>query len=148
MRLYLVFILSLYGCLCAVAQDVISLTNGDIVKCKVEEISPSEIKYRDFSNLTGPLYVIPKQDVMSIMFENGKVEKINSNSNEAKKLVTDYPYPKTSKLYSIGDYFNEDGVEGIVFYTTDGGAHGLIIALNDPSEKGGGINDDGSKSDW
>jgi hypothetical protein len=59
------------------AQDVLVLTNGNMIEAKIEEISPTEIKYRRFDNLEGPLIIINKSDVFSIKYENGTTEVIN-----------------------------------------------------------------------
>jgi hypothetical protein len=63
------------------AQDIIVLTNGNTIAAKVEEISPTEIKYRRFDNLKGPLIIIYRSEVSSIKFENGTVEVINPPAN-------------------------------------------------------------------
>ncbi|MDR0289737.1 MAG: hypothetical protein LBI06_02250 [Treponema sp.] len=59
------------------AQDMIVLTDGNMVEAKVEEITPTEIKYRRSNNLGGPLITINKSDVFSIKYENGTVETFN-----------------------------------------------------------------------
>ena len=56
------------------AQDVITLKNGDEIKAKVTEISPSEIKYKQLDNLEGPTRVIEKEQVFFINYENGTRE--------------------------------------------------------------------------
>jgi len=66
------------------AQDMIVLINGNVIEAKVEEISPTEIKYRHFDNLNGPLIIINKSDVYSIKYENGVVDVINSPVNVEK----------------------------------------------------------------
>jgi hypothetical protein len=77
----LFFALAVY----ANAQDTIVLQNGNIIEAKVEEISAAEIKYRRFDNLSGPLVVINKSEVLSIRYENGTVEVINSSGQQAAK---------------------------------------------------------------
>ena len=37
---------------------------------------------------------------------------------------------KTAKVYAPGDFYEEDGVEGVVFYVTDGGTSGYIMSLD------------------
>lgn len=34
------------------------------------------------------------------------------------------------KVYKVGDYYNVNGVEGIVFQITEGGRHGKIVSLD------------------
>ncbi len=56
------------------AQDIIVLRDGSLIQSKVSEVLPAEIKYRKFSNPTGPLYTIEKSTVLAINYENGEKE--------------------------------------------------------------------------
>jgi len=47
-----IFIFSLLGICVAGAQDLIVLRDGNIIKAKVIEISPTEIRYRRYNHLT------------------------------------------------------------------------------------------------
>lgn len=62
------------------AQDLVILKDGSVIEAKVTEITPTEIKYKRFNHLTGPVIVISKADVLSIRYENGTTEIINSSS--------------------------------------------------------------------
>ena len=42
----------------------------------------------------------------------------------------DAPTP-SHPTYEIGQYFHNDTLEGIVFFTTSGGAHGLMVSLDE-----------------
>lgn len=65
------------------AEDIISLRNGDIIKVIVNEITQTEIKYRKASNPNGPMYTIDKNDVLSILYNNGEKENfIESHQNK------------------------------------------------------------------
>jgi hypothetical protein len=78
-KFYILTILMFMLCVfSAGAQDMIVLTNGSIIEAKVEEISPAEVKYRRYDNLSGPLIIINKSDVLSIKYENGSTEILNS----------------------------------------------------------------------
>lgn len=35
------------------------------------------------------------------------------------------------RVYNVGDYYNEDGKEGVVFQVWDGGRHGKIVSLDE-----------------
>ena len=61
----------------AFAQDMIVLTNGNIIEAKILEVLPTEIRYRRFDNLNGPIHVVLKREVYSIKYENGVVDIIN-----------------------------------------------------------------------
>ena len=62
------------------AQDLIVLKNGNMIEAKVLEISPTEIRYKDSSNLNGPTIVIPANSVLSIRYENGTSQVINTKA--------------------------------------------------------------------
>lgn len=53
------------------AQDVITKRNGDDIKAKVLEITLTELKYKNFNNLDGPIISIAKSDVIFVKYENG-----------------------------------------------------------------------------
>lgn len=58
------------------AQDTIVKKDGQIIISKVIEISPTEIKYKNWDNLDGPVHVIYREDVRKIKYANGKEEII------------------------------------------------------------------------
>lgn len=41
----------------------------------------------------------------------------------------------SAQTYRVGDYYNVDGKEGVVFEVTADGLHGKIIAITQPAEK-------------
>ena len=53
------------------AQDIITKKNGEKIIGKVLEISLTELKYKNFNNLEGPVNSILKSDVVFIKYENG-----------------------------------------------------------------------------
>ncbi|MCC9165589.1 hypothetical protein [Pontibacter harenae] len=72
------FLLLLFFIVCAsnasFAQDIVTKKNGEDVKLKVLEISQTEIKYKRYESLEGPIYTMSKADVLKITFEDGTVE--------------------------------------------------------------------------
>ena len=76
-------ILFLFLTFCAAtinAQDVIVKRDGSTILSKVTEIGLNEVKYKKFSNQTGPIYSILKSDILSINYENGEKEKYCSGT--------------------------------------------------------------------
>lgn len=53
------------------SQDLITKISGDYIQAKVIEISNTEIKYKKFDNLDGPVFVLPKSEIHMIQYENG-----------------------------------------------------------------------------
>ena len=62
---------------CISAQDILVLQTGADVKCKVLELTPTEVKYKDWDNLNGPLITILKTTAFRVRYENGKTEIFN-----------------------------------------------------------------------
>ncbi len=62
------------------AQDVIVKKDGSTITSKVTEITESEIKYKKYSNQNGPTYVIGRNEVNYINYENGERETINGSA--------------------------------------------------------------------
>jgi len=63
------------GVFSANALDLIILRDGSVIEAKVMEISPTEIRYKNADNLNGPMRIIPVTTVLSIRYDNGKVEQ-------------------------------------------------------------------------
>lgn len=61
------------------AQDVIVKKDGSTIISKVLEIDDTNVKYKKYSNLKGPLYVIKKVEILSINYQNGEIEKFDDN---------------------------------------------------------------------
>jgi len=84
------------------AQDILYLSNGDKLSAKITEINPTEVKYKDFTNLDGPTYVISKSELVLIQYSNGASQVLNSNPRpiEPKKenpVTTNAKAPDTKK---------------------------------------------------
>ena len=80
-RVFFCFSLVVVSCLglfSVNAQDIITMKDGTTVQAKVMEIHLSEIRYKRIDNLSGPMFVIPKDLVLSIKYENGVVDIINA----------------------------------------------------------------------
>jgi len=72
--LRIIFVLALFCNLTeefANGQDIIIQKNGEEIKAKVDQVLDTEIKYRMFDNLNGPVYSIKKAEVFMIRYENG-----------------------------------------------------------------------------
>jgi len=67
-----------FGIFSANAKDLIILKNGNIIESKIMEISETEIRYKKIDHLDGPNIVLSVEKVLSIRYENGKVENLNS----------------------------------------------------------------------
>jgi len=64
------------------SQDTIVFINGQKTLCKVIEVGINEIKYKEFSNPEGPLYIKEKSDIKEIIYKNGVKESFNIKPKE------------------------------------------------------------------
>lgn len=70
------------------AQDIILTKSSQKIDAKIIEVSKSEIKYKEADNLDGPLFVLPVEDIHSIIYSNGKVKLYNQEQTDK---VPQYP---------------------------------------------------------
>lgn len=56
------------------AQDVIITRDSKKIEARVLEVNEETIRYKKYSNPDGPEYVHPKNDIITIVYENGRVE--------------------------------------------------------------------------
>lgn len=57
------------------AQDKIIKKGGETLEVKILEVSPNEVKYKLFSEPDGPIFIMDKDRILEVIFENGRVEK-------------------------------------------------------------------------
>jgi hypothetical protein len=69
------------------AQDKIYRKNGKIVEAKIIEIGGTEIKYKEFKDPDGPIYVLETDRIIKIVFENGKVEKFTIDIKDPERYA-------------------------------------------------------------
>ena len=113
--LYVLFIIAAISN--SYSQDIILKKNGGSIESKIDEIGIDKIKYHKYSNLSGPVFVILKEDVAKITFENGEIETFNVGSklniDEVKKIIVDnineygferYSYKKKYRVFFKGNY--------------------------------------------
>ena len=71
------------------AQDVIVKKDGSTILSKVVEVSDTQVKYKKFSNLEGPTYIVSISELTSINYQNG--EKENFGSSQTTVIQTQTP---------------------------------------------------------
>lgn len=130
------------------AQDLIVKRNSVQIKAKVEEVASDAIRYKRFSNLTGPTYVIPTKEILYIQYENGEKDVFHmeplpqEKSNEVTPLHTQMQPQQNearwqtkpqmvARTYEIGEFYSQDGLKGVVCALNEERTHGLIISLEE-----------------
>lgn len=84
-RKAIVFILVMLVTGAVMAQDVITLKNGDEINGKVTKVTPTEIEYKLASNPDGPTYTKPVADIFMVKYENGQKDVFNTAAESAKQ---------------------------------------------------------------
>ena len=70
-----------------IAQDIITLKNGDDIQALVQEIGEVDIKYKRFNNQNGPNYTLKKSEIFIIRYANGSKDVFATNMSESVPIV-------------------------------------------------------------
>ena len=84
------------------AQDIIMKKNADEIRAKVTEVGATEIKYRKWYNLNGPVYTIPVDEVFVIKYENGSTDKFADLSATKSRPKFSGKFPRYQGEIAIG----------------------------------------------
>lgn len=80
---YLVFFLQI-----SFAQDVIVTSQAKRIEAIVTEVSPTEIKYKKFSNPNGPIFILYVSNISAIIYQNGEVQMFNENKGGTQNVAS------------------------------------------------------------
>lgn len=65
--------------ICSYAQDVIVTKDAKKIDAKILEVSTSEIRYKELDNLDGPVFILRADEILTIIYANGKVVIYNND---------------------------------------------------------------------
>ena len=149
------------GISAAVAQDLIVRTDSTRIEARVTEVSPETVRYKRFSNPDGPTYVLPVAGIDYIRYANGETDRFRQPAAPAPapdaSVATPAPAPDAPvaaptpasatssdpaapaalpvqyelKRYAVGDYYDFNGVKGVVCKVTEDGLHGMVVSLDE-----------------
>jgi hypothetical protein len=77
----------------AIAQDIITTTDAQLIKAKIVEVSKDTVKYYEFDNQDGPIFVLGTEDIATIQYQNGKkveYEVVNEYQDSEDWEETDF----------------------------------------------------------
>lgn len=114
-RIFLLTVLLAFAAV-AVAQDVITLKNGDEINGKVTKVTSTEIEYKLASNPDGPTYTKPVTEIFMVKYENGQKDVFNVNTSTAEPSSTMQPSSYTlerhkSRIVSTEGDLTDDQLE-------------------------------------
>lgn len=93
------------------SQDTITKKTGEDISAKITEVTQTEIKYKRFDNLEGPIYSILKSEVLIIRYENGTKDIFDDETQQQMKTNTtqlSIPNQEVYK-YTFGNQINPNG---------------------------------------
>ncbi len=125
------------------AQDTIRFTDGRATAVKVNEITDVEIKYNRWDNITGPVYIVPTNEVSYIRYVNGMKDTFAIAQPKANEPVLETPayvdfVPKDAgiqkiqivgkkKLFYDHRKLSDNALFGVVKKHPDQGVQNLMI---------------------
>lgn len=136
------------------AQDLIVKTDSTRIEAIVAEISTESVRYKRFARPEGPTYVLPVAQICYIRYSDGFVEDYNRTKATPQPVAAQQPAPVAEPKpapapapapqpavqpvpsnhvvrFEVGQYYDYNGLRGIVFATNEDGTHGLIISLDE-----------------
>lgn len=92
------------------SQDIITKKTGEDISAKVTEVTQTEIKYKKYDNLEGPIFSILKSEVLMIRYENGTKDIFNEITQQMKTNTTQLSNPNQEIYkYTFGNPINPIG---------------------------------------
>jgi hypothetical protein len=115
-KMFTCFIATIFVSNLLFSQDVLTKKTGDDIKAKVIEVTTTEVKYKKFDNLSGPLFSILKSELLLIRYENGSKDVYNDIKKVEEKIV------------SVKDFYQEGQSDANRFYKGYKGAGSTVLA--------------------
>jgi hypothetical protein len=87
MKKTLIIVITTFFGLKLFSQDKLYKPDGTVIEVKIIEVSSSEIKYKRYNNQEGPTFIIPKKELLMLVYSNGETEVIKKQvESEILKL--------------------------------------------------------------
>ena len=107
MKKILVMMALVMGAVAMMAQDVIIKMNEERIAAKIIEISSTEVKYLEASMPDGPTFVLPTDEIATIIFSNGQVKVYKHNEKASVVVHNDL---NQSMIFRTGNTYTYNGV--------------------------------------
>ncbi len=115
------------------AQDIVTLRNGNVFKAKVISIEGDRIKYNDYGTENVEEKVMFSRDVYSIQFENGMTQVFEQQSSQSRSINSDEKKKQTSGKMST---WKNDSFSSIFFEFNLGAHFGDVFGIRAVGEIG------------
>ncbi len=92
------------------SQDIITKKTGEDISAKITEVTQTEVKYKKFDNLEGPIFSILKSEVLMIRYANGtkdifneEIQQLNPNNiGLSNQNLETYKYTFGNPINPVG----------------------------------------------
>jgi hypothetical protein len=109
--LFIIVVLGLFTTT-SFAQDIITKKNGEDIAAKISEVTHTEVRYKRFDNLEGPIFSILKSEILMIRYANGTKDIFNEEASQQPADANNVQLPKVSPdtyTYTFGNPINPVG---------------------------------------
>ena len=72
MKKLLLFTCAIFAAISAFAQDIVVLRDGTRIEARVFDYSDTQVKYKEYSNLRGPMIIAEAAELERVLFQSGK----------------------------------------------------------------------------
>ena len=128
MKRFFFFSIAILCSILASGQDIITKLDGSELQSKILEVGIDEIRYKDHSNLDGPVYVIRKAEVFMIKYQNGTKEVINQGAPSANVVAAPTTAIPNQNIKVSPDIVRKTNTAGIIGYAMAAPIIGLATA--------------------
>lgn len=112
-KLFLIVSLLFVACITK-AQDVIIKKDNSTILSRVTKIGETEIEYKKWTNLDGPIYTINRSEVISINYQNGDIERFDDSQTVQYNNIKGHMERKGKHLYMNGNKLSDEEVHTLV----------------------------------
>lgn len=94
------------------AQDLITTKDGSDIQAVILEVTTSEVKYKKYSNLDGPIFTMPKSDILIVRYENGENDVFaasDASLNTPNAIIVGMRYKEYKDYYDPKFYVPQPG---------------------------------------
>lgn len=93
-RIISLLVLAICAIQALMAQDIIVTRQSERIDAKVTEVTENEVRYKKTSNPDGPVFVLSKSNIVSIIYANGEVQLFNDTNEEQKRPSSAISQPR------------------------------------------------------
>jgi TonB family protein len=129
MKKLLFLFLTLVAFACVSAQDIIVTKEAKKIEAKITEVSKAEIRYKELDNLDGPTFILSTDNIVTIIYANGKVVIYNDEEVQKEKGAV-------AKANAMGSLFGNTRAEVEIEQPVNRGQGGNTWSLDGRGLKG------------